>query len=157
VTSVVNRNDTTAYTPTVANTSTALGTITAPTGAAETTQSNWAPQIADPAHGYPVAGYTYWFLATCYNKTTSAGVASDLIGFLQEHYNITNSAGGRALVTDVTNGGFVPVTGSSTGGSATGFAAAINSVFLVGDTQHLNVANTGTGSANSTCVSLAGR
>jgi phosphate transport system substrate-binding protein len=157
VAAVTNRRDGTPYTPTVAHTSTALGTITAPTGAAEKTQSNWAPQIPDPAHGYPVAGYTYWFLATCYNKTTSAGVASDLISFLQEHYNISNTAGGHTLVTDITNGGFVPVTGSSATAPATGFAAAINTVFLLGDTQKLNVANTGTGSANSTCVTLAGR
>jgi phosphate transport system substrate-binding protein len=158
VAAVTNRNDTSAYTPTVANTSTALGTITAPTSTAETTQSNWAPQIADPAHGYPVAGFTYWFVSTCYNATTSAGVASDLISFLTEHYNINNTTKGRQLVTDITNGGFVPVTGSTTTAPATLFALAINSAFLVGDAQHLNIANTGVGTANPTfCTSLTGR
>jgi phosphate transport system substrate-binding protein len=157
VAAVTNRNDSTAYTPTVANTKTALGTITAPTGAAEKIQSNWAPQIPDPAHGYPVAGYTYWFMATCYSATNSAGVAPDLISFLKEHYNILNTAKGQSLVTDITNGGFVPVTGSSGNAVATGFALAIYNAFLLGDTEKLNIANTGTGSANSTCVSLAGR
>jgi phosphate transport system substrate-binding protein len=158
VAAVTNRQDTTTYLPTVANTSTALGNVTAPTGLPETTPSNWTPQIADPAHGYPVAGYTYWFLATCYSATNSAGIASDLISFLQEHYNVNGTAGGAALVTDVKNGGFVPVPGSTTTGAATDFAAAINSAFLVGDGQHLNIANTGTGSANPTkCTSLTGR
>lgn len=158
VAAVINHNDTSSYLPTVSNTLTALGTITPPTGAAETTPSNWAPVVANPAHGYPVSGFTYWYLATCYDATNGAGVVSDLKNFLQEHYNISNTAGGRTLVTDITNGGFVPVNGSSTTGVASAYAAAINAAFLTGtDGEKLNIATVGSGSANSTCVSLAGR
>jgi phosphate transport system substrate-binding protein len=159
VAKVTNHHDLVAYLPNVTNTSTALGTITAPTGAAEKTQSNWAPVVADPAHGYPVAGYTYWFLATCYNATNSAGVVTDLKSFLQQHYNITNSSIGRGLITDITNGGFVPVTGSTNTANASAYALAINAAFLTGtDGQGLNIANTGAGSANAACVSgVAGR
>jgi phosphate transport system substrate-binding protein len=150
VAAVTNRHDHTTYQPTGTNTSTALGSATAPTGTAEKIQSNWAPLVADPAQGYPIAGYTYWFTATCYNTTTNPGVASDLVSFLTEHYNIGNTTKGRALALEITNGGFVPV-------SAT-FATAINNAFLTGsDGEKLNISNAGSSNNNSACALLAGR
>ena len=122
----------------------------------EAIPSNWAPLVAKPASGYPVAGYTYLFFPTCYASSTNT---NNVVGWLEDHYNTTGSNGSN-YVDLQTGSGFVPVAGvsDSAAPTASSFAAAIVSVFLVGDSQDLNIATVGVHGGNPTqCTTPAGR
>jgi phosphate transport system substrate-binding protein len=152
VAKVHNDQNNTDYLPTVSDTTTALGSIAIPTGTDTSDQTKWAPLVPQPTAGYPIVGWTQMFVATCYSTT---GVSADLINFLKDHYNISGQGG--QLVQDITGNGFVPVPGENTGTTpATGFAAAIDTVFLTGDSNYLNIADTGVGSANATRCNASG-
>ncbi|WP_158923795.1 substrate-binding domain-containing protein [Acidisphaera sp. S103] len=156
VAQVTNNNNGSTYLPTVANTSAALGTITPPSGSAESIPANWAPLAPNPSTGYPVAGYTYLFFPTCYASSTNT---NNVVGWLKDHYNSTGM-NGTDYVDLITGSGFLPVPGSSDSAAPTAgsFAAAIISAFLTGDNQHLNIATVGVNGGNATrCTSPAGR
>jgi phosphate transport system substrate-binding protein len=111
--------------------------------------------LNNPAAGYPIAGYTYWLLPTCY---ATAAEATKVIDFLEAHLNQSGSE--TTLVDDIESNGFMPVPGvTDSNKPATGsYAAAILSVFVTGDTQHLNIASVGASGGNATrCTSAAGR
>lgn len=82
--------------PTAANATTALGTVTPPTGNTATspaaTQTNWVPNSGNPTAGYPVSGTSQIIVSQCY---ASPAVTSAVLGFLNDHYT---SASFQAIV-----------------------------------------------------------
>ncbi len=113
------------YTPTVANTNTAiknttnaLNSSTTPpaTAAAGAIQTNWVPKIVQPAAGYPIVGYTNWMLAQCYKSSVvGQAIIATLGGVINGTYStmlqnngfqpLTSTAGtfGKAVKDNITN------------------------------------------------------
>ncbi|PCR96189.1 protein disulfide reductase [Pseudomonas fluorescens] len=69
--------------PTTANVTTALSSATLPVNPADPAQ--WAPVVANPATGYPIAAYTNFIFGQCYKD---ASVAADVKAFLTTHYSV---------------------------------------------------------------------
>lgn len=145
VASLMNASNATAYLPTVTNVNLAITNpgsatdATAPaTAAAAAIQTNWVPQIALPAKGYPIVGYTNLLLMQCYKSTT---VANSLVSFLTKHFQ-------GSYTTLLQNNGFVP----TVGGSSTGFGGAILKSFLSNQSGYnLNIGNV------TACKGVTGR
>ncbi|QVN21364.1 substrate-binding domain-containing protein [Burkholderia pyrrocinia] len=83
VASLVNKTNGTYYAPTYANASTALGSVTPPTGARASNPANWVPAAGNPASGYPVSGTSQIILSQCYKDATVKTAVHD---FLNSHY-----------------------------------------------------------------------
>lgn len=83
VASLVNKTNGTYYAPTYANASTALGSVTPPTGARASNPANWVPAAGNPASGYPVSGTSQVILSQCYKDATVKTAVHD---FLNSHY-----------------------------------------------------------------------
>ncbi len=79
--SLRNKNNSTSYTPSSANTTLALTNLTLGSNLADPT--SWAPTVADPASGYPISGVTFLDHVTCYSNSS---VLSKILGFLDRHY-----------------------------------------------------------------------
>jgi len=92
--------------PTSGNISSGFSSYTAPTTqAAAINQENYAPIFPVPASTvYPIFGFTYWFLSTCYG---SASTTSAITGFLSTYF--TNAGYSSAI----TGSGFAPISSSS--------------------------------------------
>ncbi len=76
----------------------------------------WVPQIAMPAHGYPIMGYTNLLVAQCYKSTT---VANGIKSMITEDL----SAASKTLLN---NNGFQ----ATIGGTASGWGKAILNAFV---------------------------
>jgi ABC-type phosphate transport system substrate-binding protein len=147
VASVYNSVSEAYYTPSVANTETALqnpGTGSAngsppPSLAAAQDPLNWVPTIPQPTKGYPIVGYTTMDLSTCY---ANQAIGTAIIKLLTDAYTVASYS------TIITNNGFAPL--SNTG--AAKFATAINADFLTNSSGYaLNIDNA------TTCASYTGR
>lgn len=78
--------------PLAARASTAVGTVSAPTGTAAANPLNWVPNSADPTVGYPISGTSQIIVSQCYANPSSQyspSPAAALVSFLNNHY--TNS------------------------------------------------------------------
>ncbi|MEN2472255.1 substrate-binding domain-containing protein [Burkholderia sp. GS2Y] len=120
VASLYNSSNGTYYAPTYANATTALGTISAPTGTAASDPTQWVPvsgsaytALANPSSGYPVSGTSQIILSQCYADPT---VTSNVQSFLNNHYTSASYA------SVVHGNGFDTV--------PSGFQSAISSNFL---------------------------
>ncbi|MEQ5842777.1 substrate-binding domain-containing protein [Paraburkholderia acidicola] len=124
VASLRNTTDGNYYAPIYQNATTALGTVSAPSGstaAADPTQ--WVPvsgaagspyaKLANPAAGYPVSGTSQIIVSQCY---LSSAVSKGVVDFLTDHY--TNAS----FASIVRGNGFDTV--------PTGFKTAIVADFL---------------------------
>lgn len=89
VASLVNATNGTYYAPTYANASTALGSVTPPTGARASNPANWVPAAGNPASGYPVSGTSQIILSQCYKD---AAVKTAVHDFLNSHYTTASFA-----------------------------------------------------------------
>ena len=120
VASLRNATDSKYYAPTGPNATTALGTITAPSGAAAADPTQWVPvsgtaytKLANPASGYPVSGTSQIIVSQCY---ASAAVSKAVVDFLTDHY---------------TNAGFASIVqGNGFDTVPSGFKTAIAADFL---------------------------
>ncbi|MBN3817569.1 phosphate ABC transporter substrate-binding protein [Paraburkholderia sp. Se-20369] len=83
VASLVNAKNGAYYAPTYANATTALGTVTAPSGSAAADPTQWVPNAGNPTAGYPVSGTSQIILSQCYANAT---VTSAVQNFLNSHY-----------------------------------------------------------------------
>ncbi|RQR62356.1 phosphate ABC transporter substrate-binding protein [Burkholderia sp. Bp9126] len=83
VASLVNAKNGAYYAPTYANATTALGTVTPPSGAAAKDPTQWVPNAGNPTAGYPVSGTSQIILSQCYANAT---VTSAVQNFLNSHY-----------------------------------------------------------------------
>ncbi|ALX15543.1 phosphate ABC transporter substrate-binding protein [Burkholderia cepacia JBK9] len=108
------------YAPTYANATTAIGTITAPSGNAAGDPTQWVPvsgsayaALANPASGYPVSGTSQIILSQCYSNAAAGTAVHD---FLNNHF--TNAS----YASVVHGNGFDTV--------PSGFQTAISSNFL---------------------------
>ncbi|RXV67605.1 phosphate ABC transporter substrate-binding protein [Burkholderia stabilis] len=108
------------YAPTYANATTALGTISAPSGNDAADPTKWVPvsgaaytALANPASGYPVSGTSQIILSQCYANGAAATAVHD---FLNNHY--TNAS----YASVVHGNGFDTV--------PSGFQTAISANFL---------------------------
>lgn len=149
VASLLNAANDTAYMPSLSNLTLAMnnpGTavnaappaLTVANLANVATQTNWVPEIAMPAKGYPIMGYTNWLVAQCYANKTDA---SSIVGFLTKHYS-------GSYATLLNNNGFVPLIG----GIASGYGDAINKAFLTNSSKlNLNIENA------TACKGITGR
>jgi ABC-type phosphate transport system substrate-binding protein len=117
----------TAYLPNTTNTSNALGTASLPSNVSD--PSTWVALVPNPSTGYPIVGWTTWGLSSCY---ATAAVGTTLVSFLQNHYNVSGSV--ATYVDQITNNGFVPVTGSTDSApvAAGTLAAYVNGYLLAG-------------------------
>lgn len=132
VASLVNRTDGKTYSPSTANTTSALATSAAPpsnkTDASDPTK--WVPLNPTPTAGYSIVGFTNLIVSQCYQV---ANVTTGIKTFLQYQYNNNTS-----FATDISNGGFVKVPNLL---SAT-YVTAINNTFLGNSTGfNLNIGN----------------
>lgn len=100
--SLTNRNNSTSYQPTWANTTLALGSLS-PLGADLSNPKSWALTAADPASGYPIAGLTYLDHVQCYSNAT---VQSQILAFLDRHTTYSGVNDNRPLIR---NNGFAPL------------------------------------------------
>ncbi|WP_192561297.1 substrate-binding domain-containing protein [Pseudomonas gozinkensis] len=73
--------------PTPANVTTALSSAPLPT--APSNPAQWAPVVANPSSGYPIAAYTNLIFGQCYKDAT---VAADIKSFLTTHYSVPGNA-----------------------------------------------------------------
>jgi ABC-type phosphate transport system substrate-binding protein len=73
--------------PTPANVTTALSSVALPTTPSNPAQ--WAPVVANPSSGYPIAAYTNLIFGQCYKD---ASVAADIKSFLTTHYSVPGNA-----------------------------------------------------------------
>ncbi|KVO54043.1 substrate-binding domain-containing protein [Burkholderia stagnalis] len=87
VASLVNAKNGAYYAPTYANATTALGTVTPPSGASAFDPTQWVPYVGNPSAGYPVSGTSQIILSQCY---ANPAVATAVHDFLNLHY--TNAA-----------------------------------------------------------------
>ncbi len=76
-----NKNSSTNYQPTAANTTLALNSLALGTDLSK--PQSWAPTAADPASGYPISGLTFLDHVQCYSNAT---VQSKILAFLGRHY-----------------------------------------------------------------------
>lgn len=133
----------TYYLPNVTNTSLALASndihaanLTPPSNATDAANAlKWVPALPTPAAGYPIVGYTNWFVPTCYQNSKAAGINEFIVNHL------TSSA----FKTIITNNGFLPVTNAA-------YLSAIKAD-LIGNSSgyNLNIGNT------TACAGKAGR
>ncbi|MEG0117233.1 MAG: substrate-binding domain-containing protein [Pseudomonas sp.] len=73
--------------PTPANVTAALSSVALPL--APSNPAQWAPVVANPASGYPIAAYTNLVFGQCYKDAT---VAADIKTFLTKHYSVPGNA-----------------------------------------------------------------
>jgi len=115
------------FSPSEVSVQATLDTVAPPTGAAAADPLNWVPVFTNPSTGYPIAGYTNFFLGQCYKN---AAVATSLRTTLQKHYTGGNDTAIRAH-------GFIPLTSTWRTAVLQRFvlqsnAAAINNVSTCG-------------------------
>lgn len=125
--------------PTYAAATTALGTVTPPTGTAAADQTQWVPNSANPSAGYPISGTSQIIVSQCYaNHSNSPTVNASVVDFLNLHY--TNASNAAILHAN----GFDTV--------PTSYQSAISADFLSNSSGlKLNIGN------NSVCSAIAGR
>ncbi|KDB08116.1 Alkaline phosphatase [Burkholderia sp. lig30] len=111
--SLVNAKNSAYYAPTYANATTALGTVSLPTGGNAADPTQWVPNVANPTSGYPISGTSQIIVSQCY---ASSSVGTAVHDFLNSHY--TNAS----FASIVHGNGFDTV--------PSGFETAISSNFL---------------------------
>ena len=132
------RNGTTDVVPTYQNATLAIGGVTPPTGSAAADQTQWVPNAATPATGYPVSGTSQIIVSQCYaNHSNSPTVNASVVDFLNLHY--TNAS--NAAILHANGFDTVPAT----------YQTEITKDFLVGTRANLNIGNA------TICGSVAGR
>jgi ABC-type phosphate transport system substrate-binding protein len=148
VADVKNANDNLSYAPDIGSLLLAMqnpGNATNPTPPASASaaafQTNWVPAIANPAHGYPIMGYSNLLVAQCYANPVVAKVVKNMI--------VTDlSPSSKTLLN---NNGFQP----TIGGTTSGWGQAILSAF-VNNTGVLAGANLNIGNTTA-CAGVKGR
>lgn len=148
VASLVNRTDGKTYSPSTANTTSALATSAAPPSTKTTAANpvNWVPLTPAPTAGYPIVGFTNLIVSQCYKV---ANVTTGIKSFLQNQYNNNGS-----FATDISNSGFVKVPNLL---SAT-YVTAINNTFLNNSSGYnLNIGNSGVCKNGGTSGTFTGR